>query len=184
MRETGLLFRTATARIERECSVRAMSLGIVASVQLAALTAPLPARAEGADRTPPYWVSISAGKARTRTGPGRNYPAVWLYRRANLPVRVVETFPSWRKIQDPDGAQGWVMVNLLSDRRTAMITGGTQPLRKAPDLGSAVAWEAEQGVVGTISKCSGGWCRFDVGGRRGYVETRHLWGVDASEIIE
>lgn len=158
---------------------------MVLAAGLAGLAAPLPATAgEGADRTPPYWVSIAAGKARTRTGPGRNYPAVWLYRRANLPVRVVETFPSWRKIEDPDGAQGWVMVNLLSDHRTAMITGGTQPLHRAPDATSPIAWQAEQGVVGAISKCASGWCRFDVGGRRGFIETRHLWGVDGAETIE
>jgi len=30
------------------------------------------------ERKAPYWASISAGKALMRTGPGRNYPGVWL----------------------------------------------------------------------------------------------------------
>jgi len=138
---------------------------------------------EGA-RKPPYWVSIATSKARTRTGPGRNYPAIWLYQRTDLPVRVVETFPSWRKIEDPDGAQGWVMVNLLSDRRTGMIVGGRQLLRKNPGTGERVVWEVEPGVVGRISKCTTGWCRFDAGGKAGFVEMRYLWGVSPGEVVE
>jgi SH3-like domain-containing protein len=143
-----------------------------------------PALAAAPERATPYWASISAGKARTRTGPGRNYPAIWLYRRADLPVRVVEVFPSWRKIEDPDGAQGWVMVNLLSEKRTAIIIGGTQPLRKEPGRSARVVWEAETGVVGRISGCTAGWCRFDVKGRGGYVEMSHLWGVNPGEVVE
>lgn len=40
-------------------------------------------------RKPPYYASISAGKARMRTGPGRNYPSSWLYVRADLPIKVI-----------------------------------------------------------------------------------------------
>src|SRR5687767_4562671 len=32
------------------------------------------------DKTPPYWASIASGEAMMRTGPGRNYPGIWLYK--------------------------------------------------------------------------------------------------------
>ena len=76
------------------------------------------------DKQPPYWASIASGQAMTRTGPGRNYPGVWLYQRRDLPVRVVKKYETWRLIQDPDGAQGWMLVTLLSDRRTAIVKPG------------------------------------------------------------
>lgn len=132
----------------------------------------------------PYWASISAGEARMRTGPGRQFPAVWLYRRAGLPVKVLQVVPGWRRVQDQDGAVGWMLVNLLSDARTAVITGGTQPLRTAPDAAARVAWQAETGVVGRISKCGGGWCAFDAKGKRGFVAVDHLWGVAPDETIK
>ncbi|MFW2830833.1 SH3 domain-containing protein [Sphingomonas sp. ID0503] len=144
----------------------------------------LPAHAAPELKKPPYWASISAGKARTRTGPGRNYPAIWLYQRRGLPVRVIETFPAWRKIEDPDGAQGWVMSNLLTDDRTAIVRGGMQALRKQPGLESRVTFQVEEGAVGHISKCTAGWCRFEVDGKGGYIETAHLWGVGRGEVIE
>jgi SH3-like domain-containing protein len=42
------------------------------------------------EKQPPYWASIASGEAMTRTGPGKTYPGVWLYKRRDLPVRVVK----------------------------------------------------------------------------------------------
>ncbi|WP_447412556.1 SH3 domain-containing protein, partial [Clostridium perfringens] len=74
-------------------------------------------------KAPPFFGSIAAGRARMRTGPGRTYPANWLYQRADLPVRVVAVFKEWRKVEDPDGAQGWILAALISERRTAIVRG-------------------------------------------------------------
>ncbi len=139
------------------------------------------AHAAGPQRKTPYWASLSAGQARMRTGPGRNYPASWLYQRQGLPVRVIEVYPGWRKVRDPEGAEGWMIGNLVSDQRSGMIKGGEVDLRDGPNPGARIVWRAEPGVVGRIDKCGGGWCRIDVHGRGGYVETTHLWGVDPDE---
>jgi SH3-like domain-containing protein len=136
------------------------------------------------DKTPPYWASIVPGKARIRSGPGRNFPAVWMYQRAGLPVKVIATFPAWRKIQDPDGAQGWMQANMLSEDRTGMVTGAIREMRARPDAGAAIVWRAAPGVVGKLRKCRDGWCDFDVKGRRGWIEEAHLWGVDGAEAVE
>jgi SH3-like domain-containing protein len=133
---------------------------------------------------PPYYASIAAGRARMRTGPGRNYPAIWLYRRADLPIKVIDIYQDWRKIEDPDGTQGWMLVSLLSARRTAIVTGTDAEMREKPAFDANVLWRAAPGVVGRISDCSGGWCWFDVGGKAGYVEETHLWGVDPGEQLD
>lgn len=133
---------------------------------------------------PPYYASIAAGRARMRTGPGRNYPAIWMYRRADLPIKVVAIYQDWRKIEDPDGTQGWMLSTLLSSARTAIVTGGVTEMRAHPDLGAAVNWRAAPGVVGRISDCDGAWCWFDVQGKGGYVEETRLWGVDPGERLD
>lgn len=135
-------------------------------------------------RPTPYWASLSAGEARMRTGPGRNYPASWEYRRNGLPVQVVEVYPGWRKIRDPDGTEGWMITNLLSSQRTAIVRDVEVMLRAAPQPDAPIVWRAEPGVVGKLSKCAGGWCRFDAAGRAGFVETEHLWGVERMEAID
>ena len=137
------------------------------------------------DRQTPYWASISASKAMMRSGPGRNYPASWLYLRADLPIKVVETYPNWRKVQDPDGETGWMLQNLLSDTRTAVVGGKEpRPMHEAPDESSPVRFRAEPGVVGRLSKCAAGWCQLDVGGRKGFIRADHFWGVDPGENLD
>ena len=135
-------------------------------------------------RETPYWASISAPKARARTGPGTNFPASWEYVRADLPVKVLVVRNEWRKIVDADGTEGWMRSFLLSDQRTAIVRGEVRPLRAAPDRGAKIVWRAEPGVVGRISHCTAGWCEFDVHGRAGYVEIDHIWGIAAGETVD
>jgi SH3-like domain-containing protein len=135
-------------------------------------------------RQTPYWASIASGQAMMRAGPGRNYPGTWLYVRRDLPVRVTEVHQSWRKIEDPDGTSGWMLVNLLSDARTAIVRGeGPQPMYERPDAAAAIRFRAEPGVVGRISQCADGWCRLDVSGRGGFIRSEQIWGVEPGETV-
>jgi SH3-like domain-containing protein len=137
------------------------------------------------ERKPPYWASISASKAAMRTGPGRNYPQTWIYHRADLPIRVVETYPNWRKVQDPDGETGWMLQRLLSNTRTALVKGREpRPMHEGPQSSSKIRYRAEPGVVGRISRCAGGWCLLDVSGRQGYIRQEHIWGADPGETLD
>ena len=137
------------------------------------------------EKKPPYWASIASGQAMMRTGPARNYPGTWLYQRRDLPVRVLKTYPNWRFVEDPDGTQGWMLVTLLSDRRTAIVKKGEpRPVRVQPSDSAKVRYLAEQGVVGRIDHCANGWCRIEVGKREGFIHTADIWGVDENEVVD
>lgn len=151
-----------------------MTSGKIALIAVS-LAVAAPAAAQS-DPKLPYWASISVDEARMRKGPSPDVPVIWEYRRKDLPVKVIARHETWRKIEDPDGTQGWMAARLLSRTRTAIVTGEIRPMREAPDPAAAVAYRAEPGVVGRISECSGSWCRFDVKGRRGWIHTDHIWG--------
>ena len=154
---------------------------VVAALLLSTFAAPAAAQ----EKQPPYWASIASGKAMTRSGPATNYPGLWLYQRRDLPVRVLKKYESWRLIQDPDGEKGWMLVTLLSDRRTVMIKAGEpRPIRDDRNEGARVRYRAEPGVVGRVDKCGGGWCRIEIGKRDGYIRIADLYGVAENEIVE
>jgi SH3-like domain-containing protein len=136
-----------------------------------------------AQRKPPYYLSLKPNEARMRAGPGRNYPTSWVYKRRGLPMRVIDTYSEWSKVQDPDGSEGWMQSNLLDNNRTALVTGTIIEMRAAPNPNARVNWRAEPGVVGTIKRCANGWCWFDVKGRGGYIEQSHVWGTDPGETV-
>ncbi len=162
-----------------------MARRIAATVLLLSAGFSLTAAVAQKERPTPYWASIASGKAMMRTGPGRNYPATWLYVRPDLPIKVVKTYPDWRKVEDSKGATGWMLVRLLSDTRTAIIReGAARALHDAPDAGSPVRYHAAPGVVGRLSACRGAWCRLDVGGRQGYILAADIWGVTPGETFD
>jgi SH3-like domain-containing protein len=154
--------------------------GLTAAL-LIALTAPAAAQ----DKTPPYWASIASGEAMMRKGPARTYPGIWLYKRRDLPVRVLQRHESWRLIEDPDGTKGWMLGTMLSDRRTAMVKPGEpRPIHAEAAEGSRLRYRAEPGVVGRIDKCRDGWCRFSVGKREGHIRTSDIWGIADGETVD
>jgi SH3-like domain-containing protein len=78
-----------------------------------------------------------------------------------------------------------VLQRLLSDRRTALVTGNSpRPLHQDPSDDSKVRYLAQPGVVGRLSKCAGGWCLLQVGDRQGYIRTDHFWGLDPGGTLE
>jgi SH3-like domain-containing protein len=158
--------------------MRARSAGLLILALLAT-----PAGAQ--EKAPPYWASIASGKAMMRAGPGRNYPGIWLYQRRDLPIRVLKTFPNWRLVEDPDGAKGWMLVSLLSDRRTAMVKAGDpRPVRTNPSVSARVRYLAEAGVVGRIEKCRDGFCRIEIGSKKGFIATSDIYGLSPGETLD
>jgi SH3-like domain-containing protein len=115
-----------------------------------------------------------------RTGPSTEFPVTWVYKRQNLPVKVVAVHSVWRKVQDPDGDQGWLHVRLLSPKQTAIVIGkGIATLRDTPQANAHISWRVEPGVVGIIDECEKAYCRFETNGRYGYIETSRIWGDEA-----
>lgn len=134
--------------------------------------------ATGEVKKTPYWASISEAEARMRVGPSLDYPSNWIYRRRDLPVKVVQVLGNWRKIEDPSGTQGWMHVRLLSDTATALVVGeGPVELREEPSETARLLYRAEPGVVGRVHDCADGWCALNVHGQQGYARASSLWGA-------
>lgn len=124
----------------------------------------------------PYWASIQREKAFGRAGPMASYQIEWVFRRVNLPVKVIKRYGVWRQVRDPDGWVGWMHSNMLSRKRTAIITGGIRAIRAAPQDSAKLMWRVEPGVVGLLGDCEKGWCEFSVEKHSGWVRQDQLWG--------
>lgn len=126
----------------------------------------------------PVPASLKSGEVNLRVGPGVRYPINWVLLCQGMPVRIVEWFDLWRKIQDPLGSVGWVHKSLLSRRLTLFILGETF-LRKKPDPKAAPLARIGYGVTvdkkGVVQRETGKWYDVKVAGFRGYLAAEACW---------
>src|SRR4051812_39695299 len=69
----------------------------------------------------PRYAAFKSSEVNLRAGPGENYPKQWVYQRAGMPVSIFDEWETWRHIRDYQGLTGWVSVNLLTSKRTAIV---------------------------------------------------------------
>ena len=78
-----------------------------------------------------------------------------------------------------------MLATLLSDQRTAVVQPGQpRPVRVEPNKGARPRYLAQPGVVGRIGDCANGWCRIEIGRRKGFIRTSDLWGVAPNEVVD
>ncbi len=133
----------------------------------------------------PRFVSFRTEPVNARTGPGVRYPVDWVYMRRRLPVEIIAEFETWRQIRDPDGSEVWVHQSMVSGRRTGVIKGQAQGLRKTnTDISDTIA-TLEPNVIVDVVRCPDGvFCRVEVNGLQGWLKRDQFWGVYPQEIIE
>jgi SH3-like domain-containing protein len=182
----------------RRCSTyllgAAIALAGVACADAQSGSAPSAVKSGGQATRVARYVSLKADRVLLRQGPGTEYPTSWIFRRAGLPVEIIEEADGWRKVRDAGGTEGWVHGSLLSGRRTALVlpweikegqSKAPSATLRADDRESArpIA-QVEAGVLASIIACEGGWCRVSVGDYRGYIEQSKLWGTYPNEEIK
>ena len=151
---------------------------LIAALPIAALSLVTAVPAQAQEREVPYWASIRVSEVNMRVGPSETYRISWVYRRPQLPLKVLRLKEGWRLVQDPDGTRGWVVARFLVPKRTAIVRGkGVAEMREKADGNARLLWRLEPGVVGRLGDCDSGWCKLDVDEHAGYVRQNRLWGA-------
>jgi SH3-like domain-containing protein len=194
-------FRLGGFRPRRPCPGGFLLGGFLAVAAAAAFcpTATAGDQSDGSGLPLPRFASLKSDHVNVRGGPNKDHDVAWIYTRPALPVEITAEFENWRKIRDRDGSEGWVYHTLLSGRRTAYVARPRHQPAKAqadkspPDLvalhasadgASPLRAMLEPGVLGTVKRCTGQWCRLTGAGFDGWVEQSRLWGVYPNEKIE
>jgi SH3-like domain-containing protein len=136
----------------------------------------------------PRFVSLKAGHARMRIGPGFEYAVEWLYQAPGLPLEIIEEYGNWRQVRDCDGISGWMHQSLLSSTRTAIVGPWLKdmaPVRAQANKNGVVTAKLEPRVRVKILSCSLSWCDIAIKKEHidGFVEKSALWGVYPQEVF-
>jgi SH3-like domain-containing protein len=136
----------------------------------------------------PRFVSLKPDRVNVRAGPTRDHEVTFVYTRAGLPVEITAESDNWRRIRDWEGSEGWVYHSLLSGKRTVVVLPKNKselvPLYETDNLAGTIVAELQGGVVASVKRCTGTWCRVMGAGFDGWAVQDKLWGVYLNEKVE
>ncbi len=132
----------------------------------------------------PRYVSMKAAEGNVRRGPSLTHRIDWVFKRRGMPLQITAEYGNWRRVQDRDGAGGWVHYALLSGARTVLIETDMLPVYANPSSSAQISAQFESGVVARLGSCTLDWCHVSAGGHRGWTQKSNLWGVDPEEVRE
>tara|TARA_B100001173_G_C15570077_1_gene371839 strand:- start:3 stop:461 length:459 start_codon:yes stop_codon:yes gene_type:complete len=121
------------------------------------------------------FLSIKKNKVNVRYGPGFDYPVKYIYRKINLPVKLIDKKENFRKIIDLKNNSGWVHISQIK-KSNSIINLKDKILFKKPSNFSYPILKVKKGRVLLIIKCKDNWCNVKTDKYSGWIKTNDIWG--------
>ena len=133
----------------------------------------------------PRYVSLKSDDANIRVGPSKNYPIEIKYVKRNYPLKVLEEYEEWRKVEDFNNNIGWIHKSLISGIRTGIVlSNDSKNIKLFNTSGGNVIGEIGMGNIVFLEKCKIDWCLVSSGNFKGWMDKKYIWGVKKKEIIK
>ena len=133
----------------------------------------------------PRYVSLKSNDANIRVGPSMNYPIEIKYITKNYPLKIIEEYEEWRKVEDFKQNSGWIHKSLITGTRTGIIlSSDNKTIKLLNTLDGNVIGEIGKGNIVFLEKCKIDWCLVSSGNYKGWIDKKYIWGVKEKEIIK
>ena len=126
----------------------------------------------------PRIVSLKNSLTYMRSGPGKEFPVKFEFKKKGYPLKVVAEFNNWRKVITFSKISGWVHTQLLSSFKTGLITNPTF-LKTVPSNSSNSIAKLLPNLLVNIKKCNKNWCKIEIIKTKkfiGWVKKGTIWG--------
>jgi len=72
-------------------------------------------------KTYDYYMSTKYNKSYIRTGPSKEYPIVFIYKKKYIPFFVTQEKDGWYKIKDYSNQEGWIHKSQIVQNKSAIV---------------------------------------------------------------
>ena len=132
----------------------------------------------------PRYVSLKSDDANIRVGPSKNYPIEIKYIKKNYPLKILDEYEEWRKVEDFNRNIGWIHKSLISGIRTGIVlSNDNKNIILLNTLDGNVIGEIGNGNIVFLEKCKIDWCLVSSRNYKGWIDKKYIWGVKEKEII-
>ena len=123
-----------------------------------------------------YYLILKNNKVNVRYGPGFNYQIKYIYKKKNLPIKVIDKKENFRRIIDLKKNSGWIHISQLKKAKSIILLED-QILFKKPTKYSKPLFKIAKGRLLLIKKCKKKWCKVKTEDYLGWIITNNIWGT-------
>ena len=123
-----------------------------------------------------YFMMLKYSKVNVRLGPSRDYPVKFIYKKAFLPVKVIDKKENFRKIIDHKKNSGWIHISQLKKSNSFIILSDKILFEKST-INSEPLINLQSGRLLLVKKCKKKWCQVSTDKYTGWIEANDIFGI-------
>ena len=123
-----------------------------------------------------YYLILKNNKVNVRYGPGFNYQIKYIYKKKNLPIKVIDKKENFRRIIDFKKNSGWIHISQLKKGKSVILLKD-QILFSKPTRYSKPIIKVSKGRLLLVKKCKKKWCKVKTEDYLGWIITNNIWGT-------
>ena len=121
------------------------------------------------------FLMLKNDKVNVRYGPSFDYPIKYIYKKINLPVKVIDKKENFRRIIDHKQNSGWIHTSQLK-KSSSVILIKDQFIFTKPSKFSKPLAIAKKGKLILLKKCRKNWCKIKSKDISGWILFENFWG--------
>ncbi len=111
-----------------------------------------------------------------RNGPGLSHLKIYKILKKGYPLKIIDEFENWKKVEDVNGILGWVSNTQLSEKKFGIIIDEEEFIFKFPEFQSKKIARVRKNFVIQINRCVESWCLVEENKIEGWVPKKSIWG--------
>ena len=121
------------------------------------------------------FLMLKNDKVNVRYGPSFDYPIKYIYKKIQLPLKIIDKKENFRRIVDHKKNSGWIHVSQLKKSKS-LITTSSKILFKKPTKYSKPIAKLDKGRLLLVKKCKKNWCNIQTEKFSGWIDKTNIWG--------
>ena len=123
-----------------------------------------------------YYLILKNNKVNVRIGPGFNYQIKYIYKKKNLPIKVIDKKENFRRIIDFKKNSGWIHISQLKKAKSLILLKDQILFSKATRYSKPII-KISKGRLLLVKKCKKKWCKVKTEDYLGWIITNNIWGT-------
>ena len=122
-----------------------------------------------------YFLMLKYKEANVRYGPGFDYPIKFIYKKKNLPIRVIDKKENFRRIIDFKNNSGWIHTSQLKKGKAFILLENQILFTKRTKYSKPIL-KISKGRLLLVKKCKAKWCKVKTEKYIGWLKANNVWG--------